>query len=330
MKSPNTIASSLTDIFKKLRKMNSRQLEIFCAIMVHGTMTEAAEVLHISQPALSQALGQLEGQIGYKLFGRSKGRLVPSPEAHILFSDAKNLLGGLKNLERQAKSLQHLKDLTRIASSYAPALSLIPIAVEAFRRKHPMANVSVDIAPAQLVIRKLQNSEADVGVMMRSDPFPLLDIEVFAQTQLVCVMKESDPLAQLDRVTAKDLKGRQIITYPSDTNVGDLVDKALLHTIENIEISMIIQTAFTALGFVLFGNDIAVVEALAAPWANTNGLTTRPLHPLVPVPISLATRTSTPSFSTRQEIMKSIRGVIDHELFAASNIPFVGFPGKAR
>lgn len=290
--------------------MNSRQLEIFCAIMLRGTMTEAAEVLHISQPALSQALGHMECQIGFKLFGRSKGRLVPSPEAQKLFSDAKTLLDDLRKFERQAKSLQSFQETTRIAASYGPSLSLVPFAIHAFKKKFPKAKVVVDVESADAALQRVQNGEADIGVTLRSAPSPLLDIDVIAHTHLVCVMKESDPLAQADHVSARDLRGRRIITYPSSTNVGTLVAKALFHECENVEISMTVLTAFVAFGFILCGEEIAIIDSLAAPWANTNGLTTRALHPTAPVPISIATKTSSPDFSHRAAIEQAIREAV--------------------
>jgi len=273
--------------------MNSRQLEIFCAIMVHGTMTEAAEVLHVSQPALSQALKHLESQIGVELFVRSKGRLVPRPEAHRLFSDAKAILGSIKAFERQAKTLRNQGEVIRIASSYSPALTLLPIASNILSARFPSAKIEIDIAPAEDVVRKVQNSEADVGVVLRADAVPLLDIEVIGNTKVVCLMRENDPLASLEKVTAKDLLGRRIITYPVNTNVGDLVERAILQDAGGIDIAMLVQTAFTAFGFILHGHEIGVIEGLAVSWAHSNGLTTRPFHPIVPVPISIVVKSST-------------------------------------
>ena len=71
--------------------MNIRQLEIFRAIMRSGTLTAAAEALHVSQPAVSKILRHFESQLGYPLFDRVGGRLVATAEAQLLFADADHL-----------------------------------------------------------------------------------------------------------------------------------------------------------------------------------------------------------------------------------------------
>jgi DNA-binding transcriptional LysR family regulator len=68
--------------------MNARQLEVFRAIMRNGSMTAAAEALHVSQPAVSKILRHFESQLGYTLFERLGGRLLPTMEARLRFDDA--------------------------------------------------------------------------------------------------------------------------------------------------------------------------------------------------------------------------------------------------
>ncbi len=66
--------------------MNARQLEIFRAIMRNGSLSAAAVALNVSQPAVSKVLRHFESQIGYRLFERSGSRLVPTPEARLLYT----------------------------------------------------------------------------------------------------------------------------------------------------------------------------------------------------------------------------------------------------
>ena len=67
--------------------MRARQLEVFTAMMKAGTVTAAAQMLNISQPALSQILIHTEDNLGFLLFNREKGRLFPTPEALELYPD---------------------------------------------------------------------------------------------------------------------------------------------------------------------------------------------------------------------------------------------------
>jgi molybdate transport repressor ModE-like protein len=78
--------------------MNARHLEIFRAIMRHGSLTAAAEALHVSQPAVSKMLRHFESVIGYKLFERISGRLAATPEARLLYRDADRIFREIEAL----------------------------------------------------------------------------------------------------------------------------------------------------------------------------------------------------------------------------------------
>src|SRR5207244_6208105 len=86
--------------------MNARQLEVFRAIMRNRSLTAAAEALHVSQPAISKVLRHFELQIGYRLFERLGGRLVPTAEAQLLYRDADRIF-------REIVVLQGLSDRIR-------------------------------------------------------------------------------------------------------------------------------------------------------------------------------------------------------------------------
>jgi DNA-binding transcriptional LysR family regulator len=67
--------------------MNFRQIEVFHAVHTSGSITAAARVLHVSQPSVSKILQHTEDQLGFPLFRRLKGRLMPTDEAHLLFRE---------------------------------------------------------------------------------------------------------------------------------------------------------------------------------------------------------------------------------------------------
>src|SRR5207245_4038809 len=120
------------------RVMNARQLEVFRAIMRNRSLTAAAESLHVSQPAVSKVLRHFEIQIGYKLFERLGGRLVPTAEAQLLYRDADRIF-------REIVVLQGLSDrirdkqlgLLRVGASAPPTFALLPHAIERFRPRNP-------------------------------------------------------------------------------------------------------------------------------------------------------------------------------------------------
>lgn len=93
--------------------MNLRQLEVFYAIMQAGTVSGAARLLHVSQPNVTRVLAHTEQQLGFALFERVKGRLVPTQEAKALLPEAEKVyqqLGQFRSLTNKVKQgTQHLR-----------------------------------------------------------------------------------------------------------------------------------------------------------------------------------------------------------------------------
>ena len=65
--------------------MRLRQIEVFRAVMLTGTVSEAARLLHVSQPVVTRVLQHAEASLGFRLFDRQRGRLQPTPEAQALY-----------------------------------------------------------------------------------------------------------------------------------------------------------------------------------------------------------------------------------------------------
>ena len=88
--------------------MKLRHIEVFHALMHAANMTEAARRLHVSQPAVSTVLKHAESQLGIRLFERTGGRLVPTPEAIALLPDVEGIF---ERLEALGRSVQGLRDV---------------------------------------------------------------------------------------------------------------------------------------------------------------------------------------------------------------------------
>ncbi len=80
--------------------MNLRQIEVFRAVMLRRSVTDAARMLGVSQPTLTKVLRHAEDQLGFRLFRREKGRLRPTEEAELLFTDADRIFRELQSLQR--------------------------------------------------------------------------------------------------------------------------------------------------------------------------------------------------------------------------------------
>lgn len=292
--------------------MNARQIEAFRAIMRAGTLTGAAGALGVSQPALSQLLLHAEDQLGFKLFQRQRGRLVPTPEAEQLLPEAERLHRDIEGFRRFALDLRRGQaGSVRLVCSAPPALSFLPLALDAFRKACPEVRLVSSVLPVEVLTEMLGRGEADLGVGMSDRPRPLVRTETIGQSEIVCVLPAGHRLAARKAVTAAELEGESIISYRADSLPGELLGRALAEEGVRVQPGIEIEVSVIALSFVQQGIGIALVDGLL-PWDGFSGLVVRPFRPQITLPITLVTGTRRP-LSLAQE---RLRGMLREALRA--------------
>src|SRR4051794_10160810 len=114
--------------------------------MLAGSTKAAAHLLGVSQPAISRLIDQLETSLAIDLFDRSKGRLIPTPEALLLHEEVQRTFVSVDKIREIAKDI-HMANAGKLTIGVLPALSLrfVPYAVERFRRTHPKTSISINI-----------------------------------------------------------------------------------------------------------------------------------------------------------------------------------------
>jgi len=123
---------------------NIRQIEAFNAVVKGGSVTRAAEVLFISQPAVSKLVLAFEASCGLKLFQRGKGRLTPTPEARRLFAETEKFLTGVERIENAARAIREAERGELCVVGF-PALSmrLLPGCTARFLRSRPDVELTI-------------------------------------------------------------------------------------------------------------------------------------------------------------------------------------------
>jgi DNA-binding transcriptional LysR family regulator len=283
--------------------MRARQLEVFCTLMRCGTVTGAAAMLNISQPALSQILLHTEDQLGFKLFNRVRGRLMPTQEAEELYAQAERIIGELGALRRRAVDMRHGRTgLVRLASSAPPSMSIIPRALTAFREAHPEIVVRSLVASQLAVIEMLRNGEVSLGVTMNNLPQAGIQAETVGHVALVCIVPTGHWLANLECIRFSDLCDETLISYRADTLPARLLARAAEADDLTYAPAIEIDLSITALPFVRDRLGIAIVDGLL-PWEQFNGVVTRPFEPRIEVPIAILTSKDRP-LSTSHALMR--------------------------
>ncbi|MDE1005922.1 MAG: LysR family transcriptional regulator, partial [Paraburkholderia fungorum] len=142
--------------------MKIRQLEAFRAVMLYQTVTLASEMLHISQPATTRLLADLERSVAFKLFDRVKGRLHPTVEGQALFEEVQRSLAGVDRISRAADDIRNLRRGTlQIAAAPSIALSLLPHAIADYLKSKPDAHVSLASHSSRTVVDMVMGQRCD-------------------------------------------------------------------------------------------------------------------------------------------------------------------------
>jgi len=131
--------------------LNFRQIEAFRAVMLSGSMTQAAKDLHTSQPNVSRVIGQLERRIGLKLFERHAGKLLPTLEGQVFFRDVEHTFAGLRSLEEAAQTIRRRGvGRLRIVSVPSMAIYVVPEAMRMFSQQFPDVSITLHVAERRL------------------------------------------------------------------------------------------------------------------------------------------------------------------------------------
>lgn len=208
--------------------LNLRQIEVFRAVMLTGSISGAARLLAVSQPAISRLLAYTEDRLGLQLFARIKGRLKPTPEARRLFEEVDQVYQGVQRINELAQNLLN-RTTGRLSLVSSPSLgeAVVPDALALFRRNHPEVQIEVNTPTLSELVRQVATNQADIGLSAMPVDHPNVLASVVAESRLVCVCRKEHPLATRESVQVADLAPYPLISYGEDTPYGTIVQTSL-------------------------------------------------------------------------------------------------------
>lgn len=149
--------------------MNIYALRIFTEVAKLRSVTQAANLLHISQPAVTAQIRNLEQDIGVKLI-TSKGRGIElTSEGEFIYEQGIRLFHLEEQIDEKIKTFLEKKEIVQIATSYISANFLLPPIIAGYRRKNPYVDVFVSLGNVQSVEGRVLNYEVDFGFVVQSN-----------------------------------------------------------------------------------------------------------------------------------------------------------------
>jgi len=267
--------------------MNMRQLECFRAVMVTGMMTRAADFLGITQPSVSNLIANLEYEIGFDLFKRSKGRLIPTPEAHYFYQDVDRTLGSIEQTAHTARQIRDRELGNLVIASYPGiAFDFLPRIVSSFIADKPNVRIKLLSRSSEVVRELVPTQQFDLAIAELPADHPAVQTEPL-DFQCVCVLPAGHRLARKKIIKPQDVAGEPFISLFREHQTYFQIANAFANAGANWNVVAETQFFATACSFVSYGAGVAVVDPFTADKFKEQGLVVKAFDPKIEYRIGL-------------------------------------------
>jgi len=291
--------------------MKIRQLEAFRAVILRQTVTRAAQMLHVSQPAVTRLLNDLEADVGFALFDRSNGRLQPTPEALVLFDEVERSFAGMARIAQTAEQIKSLRrGSLHIAGAPAMALDFLPIALTHFLRDHPGINTTLLIHASNIVVDMVLGRRCDVGFVAHPLTHPGLQVQPLLRVPMRCVLPKGHPLAAREIITPEDLRGEAFVSYPTESDARLDIDRVFAERGVDRVMSAESQLSAAVCTLVEHGAGVSIIDGITASFA-TQRVEVRPFAPQVLSTFSAVTSLHHPPSQLAQAFVRHVRAALE-------------------
>lgn len=186
--------------------MNLNLLETFIVTVEKGTLSAAAEELHLTQPAVSKQLKALEELLGLRLLERSSREVKLTPGGHLFYRRAREIL---RLLEQTRRELAEMTGLVRgkliLGASTIPGHYILPRLIGPFKDKYPQVEVKLEIGDSEEIIHKLMGGEFDLGAVGVEERKRGLFYQKLVEDELILILPSEHPWASRSYLTIQDL-----------------------------------------------------------------------------------------------------------------------------
>jgi len=242
-----------------------RHIEVFHAIYTTGSVTKAAKKLYVSQPSVSKVLGHAEQQLGFKLFDRIKGRLTPTKEADLLFTEVDQIYHQLINIKAAAENIRN-NEVGRISIAATPALGfdVIPSAYVKFTKNHVNINFNIQTIHSSKSLSHLHKHQSDFAVLFSPKSIFGITETVLGYGEMVAVYSKEFVSHEPQSFSLTELLQYPLVSIWDSGPLADLVwhqmQKANLRPKSKVKA----QTYYVAVNMVRYGSGICIVDEFTA------------------------------------------------------------------
>ena len=198
--------------------MELRHLRYFVAVAEEANFSRAAGRMYLSQPALSQQIRKLEGELGVSLFHRTKTHVELTEAGRVLLEGARKVLMLVEQTAREAREVggaevRHLRVGFPEYANHTPVAD----ALQAFRRRYPYVELeeheTFTLQETLQQVEKLRDGTLDIGFMLRPEEDDFLETERVLNIELVAALPKDHPLAGREEISMGELADERLILF---------------------------------------------------------------------------------------------------------------------
>jgi DNA-binding transcriptional LysR family regulator len=208
--------------------MQVETFQVFCDVVETASFSEAADRNGVTQSAVSQQIRALENKFGVVLIERGKRNFSVTPEGDAFLKAAREIVDVYRGIESQ---LEIMRDVVvgplRVATVYSIGFHELPPYLEAFRRRFPEVDISVQYLRANQVYAHVLESKADLGLVAYPQPRKEIEIEPVWKDRLVLICPPGHPFAREEKMPLRAINGERFISFEPDLPTRKAIDDLL-------------------------------------------------------------------------------------------------------
>lgn len=251
--------------------LNLHLLRIFTAVAERGNISRAAQALHISQPAVTKAIRELEKQTGVLLLERGARGVRLTESGMVLHEHARAIFAAEQVAEDELQALRGLRGGTlRIGASLTVANYFLPPYIAQFHAEHPHLQLRLTNGNTETIERLLVDYKLDVALVEGPVHHERIIARKWRDDELTIVVSPRHPLAQRDDLTAKDLEGIRWVVREQGSGTREVIEEALetrgfnwQHTLEINSTAAIKQTVASSNELAAFVSSLSAADQIA-------------------------------------------------------------------
>jgi DNA-binding transcriptional LysR family regulator len=264
--------------------MADRRLRVFYTVAKHLSFTRAAEVLFMTQPAVTFQVKQLEEHFNARLFERSPGRIALTPAGKLVLSYAEKILSLSEEMETRVGELTGaVSGPLLVGASTTIAEFMLPQILGEFKARYPQVQAHLTVANSETVENRVADNTLDLGLIESPSHLPTVNTEVCCDDELVMICGPDHPLAKNGAVHAAELVGRSYVSREEGSGTREFADQYFRQAgigEDELEVVMELGSPEAIKGVVTTGMAISIVSrATIAKEVKLGMLVAVPLEP---------------------------------------------------